>query len=158
MSEPSAKLMRLFFIAVLALTTIGPATAQPKPFVLDAIISLTGTAAALGADEAAGLTNYEKVVNQTGGLRGQPIDFEIVDDQSNASTAVQLATTILAKHPIAVIGSSLVGPSQAMAPLFKTGPVLYAATPLIYPDKGSFVSERAPRRVSIPPRPCAISA
>lgn len=130
---------RLFLVAVLALTTIGPAAAQPKPFVLDCIMSLTGTAAALGADEAASLALYEKVVNRTGGLRGQPIHFEIVDDASNAATAVQLATAILAKHPIVVIGSTLAGPSQAMAPLFKNGPVLYATTPLIAPDKGSYI-------------------
>ena len=139
MSQPSSKKIRLLLIVVLALTTIGPATAQPKPFILDAIMSLTGTAAALGADEAASLALYEKVVNRTGGLRGQPIHFEIVDDASNPATAVQLATAILAKHPIAVIGSTLAGPSQAMAPLFKNGPVLYATTPLIAPDKGSYV-------------------
>ena len=139
MWQLSAKLMRLLLIVLLALTTVGPATAQPKPFVLDAILALTGTAAALGQDEAAGLAAYEKVVNRTGGLRGQPVHFEIVDDQSNSATAVQLATTILAKHPIAVIGSSLAGPSQAMAPLFKNGPVLYAVTPLIYPEKGSYI-------------------
>src|SRR5665213_32045 len=101
MKLPSSKPIRLLLIAVLALTTFGPATAQPKPFVLDAIMSLTGTAAALGADEAASLALYEKVVNRTGGRRGQPIHFDIVDDASNPATAVQLPTAILAKHPIA---------------------------------------------------------
>jgi branched-chain amino acid transport system substrate-binding protein len=132
--------MKLFFlVALLALATFGPAMAQSKPYVLDAILSLTGTAAALGADEAASLALYEKVVNGTGGLRGQPIHFEIVDDGSNPATAVQLATAILAKHPIAVLGSTLAGPSQAMAPLFKNGPVLYATTPLIAPEKGTYI-------------------
>jgi branched-chain amino acid transport system substrate-binding protein len=139
MWQPSAKPNRLLLIALLALTTIGPASAQPKPFVLDAILGLTGTAAAIGADEAAGLTAYEKFVNRTGGLRGQPVHFEIVDDQSNSAVAVQLATAILAKHPIAVIGSSLAGPSQAMAPLFKNGPVLYAVTPLMASERGTYV-------------------
>jgi branched-chain amino acid transport system substrate-binding protein len=132
--------MKLFFlVALLAFATFGPAMAQTKPYVLDAILSLTGTAAALGADEAASLALYEKVVNGTGGLRGQPIHFEIVDDGSNPATAVQLATAILAKHPIAVLGSTLAGPSQAMAPLFKNGPVLYATTPLIAPEKGTYI-------------------
>jgi branched-chain amino acid transport system substrate-binding protein len=130
---------RILLIAVLALAMLGPVTAQPKPYVLDAIMSLTGTAAALGADEAASLALYEKVVNRTGGLRGQPIHFEIVDDASNPATAVQLATSILAKHPIAVLGATLAGPSQAMSPLFKNGPVLYATTPLIAPEKGGYV-------------------
>jgi branched-chain amino acid transport system substrate-binding protein len=130
---------RILLIAVLALAMLAPVTAQPKPYVLDAIMSLTGTAAALGADEAASLALYEKVVNRTGGLRGQPIHFEIVDDASNPATAVQLATSILAKHPIAVLGATLAGPSQAMSPLFKNGPVLYATTPLIAPEKGGYV-------------------
>jgi branched-chain amino acid transport system substrate-binding protein len=52
---------------------------------------------------------------------------------------VQLATAILQQHPAVVMGSSLVGPTQAMEPLFKNGPVLFASTPLLYPERGSYV-------------------
>jgi branched-chain amino acid transport system substrate-binding protein len=139
MDRTGGLLMRLVFIVLLALIAIAPATAQSKPFVIDAILSLSGTAAAIGQDEAAGLAAYEKLVNRTGGIRGQPVHFEVADDQSNPTIAVQLANGILAKHPVAVIGCSLAGPSQAIEPLFKDGPVLYAATPLFYPEKGSYV-------------------
>jgi hypothetical protein len=40
--------------ALLALSV--PASAQPKPYTIDVILSLTGIAAALGGDEAAGYT------------------------------------------------------------------------------------------------------
>jgi branched-chain amino acid transport system substrate-binding protein len=116
-----------------------PAAAQPKVFTIDAILSQTGSAASLGADETAALQAYEKLVNRTGGIRGAQLHFEIVDDQSNAATAVQLASAILAKHPTAVIGSSIAGTTQAIASLFKNGPVLYAATPLILPEKDGYV-------------------
>ena len=124
-------------LALLALTP--PASAQPKPYVIDVILSLTGLAASLGADEAAGYTAYEKVANRTGGLHGQPIHFEIHDDQSEPATAVALLGPILAKHPAVVLGSSLAGPTQAMAALVKNGPVLYATTPNITPEKGGYV-------------------
>lgn len=133
--------MRKIFIALtlLAITATFPASAQPKPYEISVIVSLTGLAAALGGDEAAGYTAYEKVVNRTGGLRGQPVHFEIYDDQSNPAVAVALLGPILAKKPAVVLGSTLAGPTQAMAALVKNGPVLYAATPNITPEKGSFV-------------------
>lgn len=100
---------------------------------------MTGLAAALGADEAAAYEAYEKVANAGGGLHGQPIHFEIHDDQSNPATAVALLGPILARRPAVVMGSTLAGPTQAMAALVKNGPVLYAATPNVMPEKGSYV-------------------
>jgi branched-chain amino acid transport system substrate-binding protein len=130
---------RLLIATLLAVCIASPASAQPKPYTIDVILSLTGQAASLGQDELNALTVYEKLVNRQGGIRGTPLHFEIVDDQSNAATAVQLVSVILARKPSVVIGSSLVGATQAIEPFFKDGPVLYAATPALYPDKGSFI-------------------
>jgi branched-chain amino acid transport system substrate-binding protein len=126
-------------VAILTFSLGGTGAAQPKPYTIDVILSLSGSAAAIGQSEAASLAAYEKLANRQGGIRGTPVHFEVSDDQSNAATAVQLANAILAKHPSVVMGSSLVGPTQAMVPLFKDGPVLYASTPLLYPEKGSYV-------------------
>ena len=135
------KSLTLFCAAALLMCAVaGPAAAQPKPYTIDAILSLTGPAATLGQAEAAALAAYEKLANRQGGIHGTPIHFEVSDDTSNAATAVQLANAILAKHPAVVMGSSLVGPTQAIEPLFlANGPVLFASTPLLYPDKGSYV-------------------
>src|SRR5579875_2574533 len=117
---------RIFMIVVLlAVTVTFPVSAQPRPYTIDVILSLTGLAAALGADEAAAYAAYEKVANAGGGLHGQPIHFEIHDDQSNPASAVA-------------------GPTQAMAALVKNGPVLYAATPNVMPEKGSYVFGAGP--------------
>jgi branched-chain amino acid transport system substrate-binding protein len=123
---------------LVALACASPGAAQPAPYVLSAVLSLTGGAASIGQDEAAALRAYEIVVNKNGGIKGTPLHFAILDDQSSPQVAVQLATTILAAHPPLVFGSSLAGTTQAMAPLFKDGPVLYASTPVVYPDKGSY--------------------
>jgi branched-chain amino acid transport system substrate-binding protein len=130
---------RILVAVAFVLGLTGPAPAQTKPYTVDVILSLTGSAASLGQDEQTALNVYEKLVNRQGGIRGTPIHFEIVDDQSNAATAVQLASNILARHPAVVMGSSLVGATQAMQPFFKDGPLLFASTPLLYPDKGSYI-------------------
>src|SRR5579875_3644697 len=136
---------RIFMIVVLlAVTVTFPVSAQPRPYTIDVILSLTGLAAALGADEAAAYAAYEKVANAGGGLHGQPIHFEIHDDQSNPATAVALLGPILARRPAVVMGSTLAGPTQAMAALVKNGPVLYAATPNVMPEKGSYVFGAGP--------------
>ena len=130
---------RLLAVVVTVLAFAGPATAQPKPYTINVILSLTGTAASLGADEQTALLAYEKLANRQGGINGTPVHFQVYDDQSTAAVAVQLANTILATHPAVVMGSSIVGPTQAIEPFFKDGPVLFACTPLLYPERGSYV-------------------
>ncbi len=127
-------------IALLAVAATAPLQAQnASPYTFGAILSLTGPAASIGQDEAAALTAYEKVVARQGGINGQPVHFQIYDDESQPQVAVQLANTLLAQHPLAVFGSSLAGTTQAMIPLFKNGPILYGSTPVIYPESGGNV-------------------
>ena len=76
-----------------------------------------------------------------------PLHFQVYDDGSNAATAVQLTNTILAQKPQVVLGSSLTPATNAMVPFFKDGPVLYAFTPLLYPDKGSYVFATLPTHI-----------
>jgi len=117
-----------------------PATAQtPATYTIPVILSQTGPAAAPGQDQFAALQAYEKLVNRTGGIRGQQLHFQIYDDASSPQTAVQLTNTILAQKPAVVLGSTLAPATTAMMPFFKDGPVLFALTPLVYPEKGSYV-------------------
>ncbi len=130
---------RLLALVLLALFMAAPVTAQPKPFVINAILSLTGPAANLGQDEAAGLAAFETLANKTGGIRGTPVHFQIADDQSQPAVAVQLLQQILPSKPAIVLGSSIAGPSLAMAALVKDGPILYALTPNFTPQPGGYV-------------------
>ena len=91
--------------------------------------SQQNAADSVSSDQLAALQAYEKLVNRTGGIRGQQLHFQVYDDASSPQTAVQLTNTILAAKPAVVIGSTLAPATTAMMPFFKDGPVLYALTP-----------------------------
>ena len=131
----------LMLFTAVALAVAAPAAAQPAPYVINVVLSLTGPAANLGQDEQAGLLAFEKYVNRTGGIRGTPLHFQITDDQSSPTVAVQLFQSFLPSHPAVVLGSSIAAQSQAMASLVKdgAGPVLYALTPNMLPAPGGYV-------------------
>lgn len=127
-------------LAAAAVALSAPAAAQPAPYVIPVVVSLTGPAANLGQDELAGLTAFEKYVNRTGGIKGTPLHFQVGDDQSSPAVAVQLMTQIMQSHPAVVLGSSIAAQAQAMAALVgKDGPVLYALTPNMNPAPGGMV-------------------
>ncbi|HEV8020760.1 MAG TPA: ABC transporter substrate-binding protein [Candidatus Lustribacter sp.] len=128
----------VLFVAV-AMACAAPVTAQPAPYTINVILPLTGPAANLGLDEQNGLTAFEKLVNNTGGIRGTPLHFQIVDDQSQPAVAVQLFQQILNTHPAVVLGSAIAAQTQAMAALVKEQVVLYALTPNINPTPFSYV-------------------
>src|SRR5271156_720884 len=113
-----AFIRRLLSLCIaLALGLMVPAAAQPAPYTINAIVSLTGPAANLGQDEANGLMAFEKFINSTGGIRGTPLHIQIADDQSSPAVAVQLFQQMLTTHPAVVLGSSIAAQSQAMAAL-----------------------------------------
>jgi len=131
-------------LAAAAASATGTGVAQTTPYTIDVILSLTGPAANLGQDEATGLAAFEIYANKNGGIRGTPVHFQIADDQSQPAVAVQLLQQILPRHPAVVMGSSLAGPTQAMAGLVKDGPVLYGLTPnLTPPPRGYLFSTSA---------------
>ena len=65
--------------------------------------------------------------------------FAILDDQSSPQIAVQLFNTIAAKRPPMVIGPSLVGACNAIAPLIPSGPVVYCLSAGMHPAAGSYM-------------------
>ncbi|HXP92782.1 MAG TPA: hypothetical protein VN905_04880, partial [Candidatus Binatia bacterium] len=80
--------MRRFAAGTVALlvifaTVVLPVASQPSPFIIDAIAPLTGPQAFTGAAISETLRVFETWTNEHGGLRGQPIHFDIRDDQSN---------------------------------------------------------------------------
>jgi branched-chain amino acid transport system substrate-binding protein len=106
---------------------------------INVILPLTGGGAFLGKSEQQALSQYEKVVNSTGGIHGKPLKFVFHDDQSSPQLAVQLANQVKATNPPVILGSALVALCNAMAPLMKEGPLLYCFSPGITPVSGSFV-------------------
>ncbi|HYL48339.1 MAG TPA: ABC transporter substrate-binding protein [Stellaceae bacterium] len=103
------------------------------------IASLTGGGAFLGQEEQQAIQILEKLVNQTGGIHGRPVNFVFHDDQSSPQQSVQLANQVLAAKPIVVLGTTLVAGCNAMGPLMQNGPVMYCFSPGIHPPAGGYV-------------------
>ncbi len=108
------------------------------PYKIHAILPLTGGAAFLGKGEQQALQLFEKLVNQEGGIAGQPLEFVYHDDQTSPQTTVQIANGILPEKPAVMVGSSIVAMCSAMAPLLKDGPFDYCLSPGVHPAAGSY--------------------
>jgi branched-chain amino acid transport system substrate-binding protein len=129
----------LAFATALALAAT-PASSASGPYVIQVILPLTGPAANTGTLAAQTLRIFETYANEHGGLRGQPIHFDVHDDGSQPSTSVQLLSSIIAQKPAVVLGPTPTQTCNALAPLVeKTGPVLYCSTPGTLPPRGSYV-------------------
>ncbi len=126
-----------FLVAALAMVPLAGGAADPIE--INAIVSLTGTTALVGQEEAQSLRVVEGLVNSTGGIGGRPIKFVIGDDESNPQLTVQLMGTLLARKVPVIIGPSGVGNCSAAAPLAKTDVVIYCLTPAYHPAAGSYV-------------------
>ncbi|MFN2460381.1 MAG: ABC transporter substrate-binding protein [Candidatus Velthaea sp.] len=124
--------------ALLCVSAI-PVHAAGEPYEINAILSLTGSAAFLGKEEQQALEAVEKIQNARGGIRGRKIHFTVQDDQSNPQVAVQLTNAVIAKHVPVMLGSSLVADCNAMmAAVRENGPVQYCFSPGIHPDRASY--------------------
>lgn len=126
-------------LLIVAASIGGPAAAQPEPYTINVILSLSGPGANLGRDSETALHAFEKYINRNGGIRGTPVRLHISDDQTSPTVAVQLFQQILQSHPQVVIGATLAGPTQALEPFIGNGPLLYAVTPVLRPARNSYL-------------------
>lgn len=142
-------LHRVIF-AVAAVTALIIPQAAPsraaEPFEINVIVSLTGPFAFIGSAEAKSVLAIEKIVNATGGIKGQPVKMIVQDDGSNPATAVQLASGIIAKKPSILLGPTYLASCLAVAPLVtaNNGPVMYCFAPTLHPAAGSYLFSGGP--------------
>lgn len=140
---------RFSSIAAIATVSAGlvavPGTARAAdPFVIDAILSVTGSAAFLGKSQVEALGLIEKDVNSKGGIHGRSIHFAVADDQSNPQVGVQLMNAVVAKKAPVVLGSSIAAVCGAIAPLAVNGPALYCLSPALHPPDGGYAFSALP--------------
>jgi branched-chain amino acid transport system substrate-binding protein len=114
------------------------AGAQEKPLTIPVILPLTGGGAFVGTTHQKTMQILEGVINKDGGVKGRPIKFEFLDDQTSPQVAKQLGSQEQSLSPI-VLGSSLSAMCKAIAPVYETGPVNFCLSPAIYPPKGAYV-------------------
>ena len=73
--------------------TLGLGAARAAdPYKIHAVLPLTGGAAFLGKGEQQALQLFEKLINQEGGIAGQPLEFVYHDDQTSPQTTVARST------------------------------------------------------------------
>lgn len=120
-------------LGALALGLAFAASASPRavgaaaePLLIGAVLSESGPGSSLGRPEADSVQMAVDEINKAGGVNGHPLKVQILDDESNATTAVNDVRQLLDQHPIAVIGSSLTQTTLAMEPLVQA-----ASIPLI---------------------------
>jgi branched-chain amino acid transport system substrate-binding protein len=137
--------LSLVLIAALALLPLSSAAADRAPYVIPAVLSQTGAAAFLGTNETKALMLIEEIVNQQGGIHGQPIKFDVADDQSNPLVSAQLVTKIAAGKPPLIVGPGFVATClSSMAFLAQNGPVSYCFAPGIRPPVNGYVFSSGP--------------
>lgn len=113
-------------------------SAADPPVTIPIILPLTGGGAFVGQTHQKTMQVLEAMVNKEGGIKGRPLKFEFLDDQTSPQVAKQLGTQQQSQSPI-VLGSSLSAMCQAIAPVFESGPVNWCLSPAIFPAKGSYV-------------------
>jgi branched-chain amino acid transport system substrate-binding protein len=114
------------------------ALAADPPVTIPIILPLTGGGAFVGQTHQKTMQVLEALVNKEGGIKGRPLKFAFLDDQTSPQVAKQLGTQEQNKAPI-VLGSSLSAMCQAIAPVYESGPVNWCLSPAIFPPKGSYV-------------------
>jgi branched-chain amino acid transport system substrate-binding protein len=116
-----------------------PVHAQEAPFEINVILALTGAAAFIGKSEQQSLQFIEAITNKAGGIKGRPIKFVIVDDQSNPQVSVQLANQLISKGAPVILGPTFTSTCLAVSAIVaKSGPVEYCFSPSVTPPSGGF--------------------
>jgi branched-chain amino acid transport system substrate-binding protein len=130
----------LLFAFALFAAIAPPRLQAADPVQIDVVIPLTGPSAFLGKNQFDTLGIFEKATNAAGGVRGRPIHFNILDDQSSPQVAVQLVNGLLPRHPSLIMGFSTIAECSAVTPLVSSsGPLLYCFTPVSQPPAGGYV-------------------
>ncbi|HEY0381567.1 MAG TPA: ABC transporter substrate-binding protein [Candidatus Elarobacter sp.] len=119
MRSTALRLSAFALASFLIVSTAPPrfATAAGDPILIGATVSESGPGATLGRPEADSIQMAVDEINKAGGVNGRPLQAAILDDESNATTAVNNTRKLLDQHVVAIIGSSLTQTSLAMIPL-----------------------------------------
>jgi branched-chain amino acid transport system substrate-binding protein len=100
---------------------VAVSAAQPRvaraaePYFVGASVSESGPGASLGRPAADSIQLAVDEINKAGGVNGHPLQLSILDDQSDATTAVNNVRKLLDQHPVAILGSTLSQATLAMA-------------------------------------------
>lgn len=136
--------LRYFSAVVLAALLLAQGAGIPgraadaAPYTINAVLSLTGPAAFVGAGSQRSLRILQDVVNRSGGIHGAPLAFNFLDDQSSPQAAVQLMNGLIADKVPVVIGPGFAATCNAVVPIVKSSIVSFCLSPALHPDPGTY--------------------
>jgi branched-chain amino acid transport system substrate-binding protein len=93
------------------------AGAANEPYLIGAVVPESGPGATLGRPEADSMQLAVDTINKAGGVNGHQLQIQIIDDESNPTTAVNATRKLLDQHVVAILGSALTQTSLAMVPI-----------------------------------------
>jgi branched-chain amino acid transport system substrate-binding protein len=122
---------------IMLLVSATPAQSVEAPYDIYVIAGITGPGAFVAHGVQVALSAGEHYINASGGIKGRPIHFIILDDQTNPAQTVQLVNQIGAKHVPVFIGPVGAATCSAAMPLLANGPVAYCLSNSVHPSAGS---------------------
>ena len=121
-------------------STTSGGSGKGTPYVIHAILSETGSATFLGSREKKSIEALASNVNANGGIDGHPVKLDILDNRSNPSVAVSLASSWVSSNVPFILNGSVVGTDKAVDALAgPNGPLMFDLSPGVQPKAGSFV-------------------
>jgi len=116
----------IFIVLTIAGSTFAQTT--PKPIKLGVLYSLTGMFSATGVDTHNGVMTWIELQNQKGGIKGHPIQFVDLDDQSDPTKAALAAKKFIdAENVHAIVGSAATGLALAVGPVCEKSETPYVS-------------------------------
>jgi branched-chain amino acid transport system substrate-binding protein len=116
-----------------------PGSTAEEPYEIYVIAGVTGPGAFVAHGVQVALSAAERYVNSTGGIKGRPIHFDILDDQTNPANTVQLVSGLISKHVPVFIGPVGAATCNAVLPLVANGLVSYCQSNSVHPPSGSYM-------------------
>jgi branched-chain amino acid transport system substrate-binding protein len=129
--------MRLAAALLLSLAAVIPAHAE---IVVGVLAPLSGVYAPLGEEIRDGAAQAVEAINSAGGVNGEPLKLEAMDDRCDARTADAAANQMAGKGAKLVVGDLCLGASQAAAAVFAANDIVQIAPGTMHP---SFTDNRA---------------
>ncbi|HEV8021191.1 MAG TPA: ABC transporter substrate-binding protein [Candidatus Lustribacter sp.] len=147
----TAALVIAAILGCLAASRAASPAPSKTPFTIDVIVSQTGQSAFQGQQAIAAIRAVESAINADGGINGQPVRFQLHDDETKPQVAVEVGTQILAGHPAILLGPIVQATCNALAPIAGTATVEYCLSPGLVPEARSYVFSSSASLVHVMP-------
>jgi branched-chain amino acid transport system substrate-binding protein len=124
---------RFWFAFAIAAALAGASSARaadPEPYKIGTVLSVTGPAAFLGDDMKKGAEIAVDEINKSGGIAGHKIEWVFYDAESQAAKGVNAAKRLIEQDQVAIIvgGGNMSGIALGMAPLTEKAEMPFIST------------------------------